>query len=456
MIRVLVIFLCLLWAPDVWATTYYTGPAGSDANSCATAQTIGTPKLTIIGGYACLAAGDTLIVRDGTYVEREIVMNTAGTAGNPVTIQAEHNQLAILSSISNGFGGTNPCAPNISFYNSYQVVDGLRGVIDAGDYAGCAGNSAQGAFVRMWSSTTPTISGPSTTGYIGGVVKNSLVDYSSHRGVGIKCNQDSCQIINNTVHTSIELFNGIDQIVSGNYIDKADIFGDHFTVKGGSRNARVSNNHVVQTETFRSFVLGGNTGIAAGVFDTATSIECYNCVGYNNIVEINNATGAPYALALAGCQDCTLFNNVVIGGALNSEQGGIDGPTPYSSGSLVKNNIFSCGATAATNNTTGMTIDYNDFFNCTGTPSQTHPLTSDPLFVSSSDWNLQAGSPSRQAGTTITCNAYTSGSFTCNTDYLGVTRTAPWDQGIYAYASGGGGSVSGPSGLFAPQLKLRR
>jgi hypothetical protein len=49
--------------------TYYVSKDGSDSRSCAQAQSTGTPKQTI-AGLACLtAAGDTLLIRAGTYNE---------------------------------------------------------------------------------------------------------------------------------------------------------------------------------------------------------------------------------------------------------------------------------------------------------------------------------------------------------------------------------------------------
>jgi parallel beta-helix repeat protein len=50
--------------------TYYVSKDGSDSRSCAQAQSMATPKQTIAGGLACLtAAGDTLLIRAGTYNE---------------------------------------------------------------------------------------------------------------------------------------------------------------------------------------------------------------------------------------------------------------------------------------------------------------------------------------------------------------------------------------------------
>jgi hypothetical protein len=51
------------------AATYYVSKTGSDSRSCAEAQSVSTPKATINAGVRCLSAGDTLLVRAGTYTE---------------------------------------------------------------------------------------------------------------------------------------------------------------------------------------------------------------------------------------------------------------------------------------------------------------------------------------------------------------------------------------------------
>jgi hypothetical protein len=73
----------LLAAIAAQAATYYVAKTGSDAITCVQAQNIATPKLTLAAGVACLASGDTLMVRGGTYSAQGIPANTApsGTPG---------------------------------------------------------------------------------------------------------------------------------------------------------------------------------------------------------------------------------------------------------------------------------------------------------------------------------------------------------------------------------------
>src|SRR5438552_771118 len=51
------------------SATYYVATSGSNLNTCTQAQSVGTAKLSIAAGLACLAGGDTLTIKAGTYTE---------------------------------------------------------------------------------------------------------------------------------------------------------------------------------------------------------------------------------------------------------------------------------------------------------------------------------------------------------------------------------------------------
>src|SRR5713101_8436952 len=91
--------------------TYYVAKTGSDSNSCGSAQSQSTPKLTINAGAGCLSAGDTLIVRSGVYAEVLDNSVPSGSAGSPTIVRSEVNHGAIIRPSSaqrtDMFGGGN-------------------------------------------------------------------------------------------------------------------------------------------------------------------------------------------------------------------------------------------------------------------------------------------------------------------------------------------------------------
>jgi Right handed beta helix region len=103
--RYLISFLCcMVFATASQATTYYTTKSGSNSNTCAQAQVLGTAKLTVLAGVACLSAGDTLMVGDGIYDEalRNVIPSGTSTS-NRVTIMAINRRQAELRPTSGIF-----------------------------------------------------------------------------------------------------------------------------------------------------------------------------------------------------------------------------------------------------------------------------------------------------------------------------------------------------------------
>src|SRR5581483_3042956 len=66
---VLLVIGCLCSGTSAQAATYYVSTGGSDARSCAQAQSASAPKRTLRSATPCLGAGDTLYVRGGVYDE---------------------------------------------------------------------------------------------------------------------------------------------------------------------------------------------------------------------------------------------------------------------------------------------------------------------------------------------------------------------------------------------------
>jgi hypothetical protein len=69
----LLILTILIYAGELSAKSFFVSANGTDSNSCTAAQSISTPKQHFAGAsgaLACLASGDTLYVRAGTYTEK--------------------------------------------------------------------------------------------------------------------------------------------------------------------------------------------------------------------------------------------------------------------------------------------------------------------------------------------------------------------------------------------------
>jgi len=91
-------FLLIAWVigPNIAsAVTYYVATNGDDNHTKVQAQNIGTPWQTIDYGASQLSAGDTLLVRGGTYRE-EIGISVSGTAENRITIKNYPDETPII------------------------------------------------------------------------------------------------------------------------------------------------------------------------------------------------------------------------------------------------------------------------------------------------------------------------------------------------------------------------
>ena len=105
----------------------------------------------------------------------------------------------------------------------------------------------------------------------------------------------------------------------------------------------------------------------------------------------------------------------------------------------IKNNIAStCGSGGITGGALILAHDYNDCYNTTSCPSETHGITSNPQFVNTSspyldtNFKLQSGSAAKGAGTNLTSVTQ------LDTDYFGVARPSSgnWDIGFDEASSG--------------------
>lgn len=399
---------------------FYVSPGGSDSNP----GTLDSPWRTIGTAALKLAEGDTAVLLDGTYEEPSIRFANSGSPGSPITIRAQNKWKAIVSTIAS-------CNPAFSIDKSYITIEDIRIAVSPNNVTCPSLTSNIPAAIRAWGSNVPTVTNPST-GTVGFVARGIYVDYSPAFALGIKTNQDYTLVENSEIHNSLEAFNSIGTIFRNNVLYEADVFGSTITAKGGVRNIQIYNNviHMTQPGWNEGLVLGGTSG-AQWDFEPAVGVECYNCAAWNNVVI--NETGTYRAVyIMAACQDCVMANNVGINGSLGMRGGG--GNMQSSQNPTWKNNIIHCNgsATAGWAGTGTVTVDYNNFVNCSGAPAQAHAVVGDPKFVNpSSDWHLQPGSVGSGAGVEVSVPGYNGQSIDVSRDRDGNIRTVPWNLGIY-------------------------
>ena len=97
--------------------TYFVAVDGNDANTCAVSQSNTSPRRSIQAALACLAAGDSLVLRDGTYggAANAITGLPNGNTTNAITLRAENEGNVILTA-----------GIELAHSNSHLIFQGLR------------------------------------------------------------------------------------------------------------------------------------------------------------------------------------------------------------------------------------------------------------------------------------------------------------------------------------------
>src|SRR3989449_52472 len=97
--------------------TYYVSPTGNDVNA---GLSLGTPWKTLAKAAQVLKAGDTLVLRGGSYVSDYFAPVNSGTSASPITIKAYPGEIPIITG-----------SPTFDLYlnivgKSWFVIDGIH------------------------------------------------------------------------------------------------------------------------------------------------------------------------------------------------------------------------------------------------------------------------------------------------------------------------------------------
>lgn len=396
--------LLVLWAVPASAADVYVSNSGSDANSCATAEsaTAANAKKTISNALAnCITAGEALIIHGGTYTGAANTIDTqtytvpAGTSfANAVTVKAKSGETVILKPPYN----TAAIRLNGSSYQ-YLIFQDFE--VDASNST--AGSDSVGIFAHDAS-------------YIR--YERLTVHHSWNFGFSISVTSHHNEILDNYIHTNGNpagdstnghgiYITGCDNTIRGNRITNNYGYGIHMYNNAGSHDCP-SRNVVERNEL--SF--NGIRGPLVTAYGIVISWGADNVIR-NNLIFRNNG----------GIQDYTeststlIYNNTVV---FNGAFGGIVSQY-YTVRASIRQNI------AYGNGSPGDIYDYGS----SGTTANN--VTTDPGFTDSgnNDFTLTGS-----VATAIDIAACLSG---VTVDYVGASRPAGsrCDAGAYEYGGAG-------------------
>jgi hypothetical protein len=394
------------------AATYYVSTTGSDSNSCATAQSAGAPKGTIAAAVACLTAGDTLLIRGGTYTGSNNVVDSerfpvpSGTSWQTaITIAAYPGERVIIRP-PDGLEGIRLTtgAPHYLIFSDLEL-DGINGTRleenGAPNLIYLSSGAHHNRFVRL-NVHSSSASGFALSSNNGEANDNEILD---------------CVIHDNGRLNQTNSGYGIYLKTSNNLIEGNDIYGNNGYGVHHNAAAGKGNNNIIRNNRIHHNQIHGIVGNSGG--SSSYAIVLVN--GDRNLI-VNNLIYANQAgiLIYNNTTNALIYNNTITSNreiAIHLQYYG--GPP------VIKNNIIFNNGSAI--------VDYGG----TGTPVTVSNLTSDPSFfnLANEDFRLTASSAARDRGVDLP---------EVVRDYAGVSRqTGAYDIGAYEYVT--------PQGSAAPQ-----
>ena len=375
-------------AAPIPTIAYYVATTGNDANSCAAAQDINTPKRTINNAVYCLTPGSTLYIRTGTYPEQLWDAIPSGTSwSQPVIVAAYSGETVILQPLVGA-------SRVLHFQNSHQyiVIDGL--ILD--------GINIVDEVVKITYGSDPATSAHHIR------IQNSEIKNGPVNAILVGGNTGYNEFINNKVHDNgtTDFEHGIYVANNNNLIEGSEFYrnsgwGIHLFGGGPSYNI-VRNNRVHDNARV------GNRGPGIGIY------------GWGNLVYNNVVWGNAEGIQLDGGGDNELYNNTIYGN--NSARGCHCGIALGStSNTIVKNNIVYQNDGSAISGDSGL-VQSNNLIDI------------DPHFLNAAalDFHLLSTSPAIDAGATVA---------SVMTDADGVSRPQGQAHDIGAYEVVGQTSV---------------
>jgi parallel beta-helix repeat protein len=436
------------------STTYVvdnTNPSCSD--------TAGQPFCTIAAAAKKAQAGDTVLVNAGTYAGTSVIPTNSGTAGSPITFNA--NRGVTIS------GGTRAFALSS---RSYITISGftITGTSSYGISVSGGGNITISNNTESYAGTP--ISAPAAGIYLnnvaGGLVQGNVTHDNSAHGIYLTGSTTGVTVLGNTSYHNAYQYernaNGIDDIAPGNSIIGNVTYANEDTginIYTGGNNTLVADNVTYDNgdHGIDDYDVTGGRIIGNTVYYNCTDgINVEGTSGNYNIennVSMNNATGAvinPTPIATNPSTGQPYYTNLC-----NRRVGDIGVYDSAPSSTTADYNLVYQSGPGAWYTWAGVSYTGASSLPSLRTASgqESHGIFANPLFVNAAAWNFQlsAGSPaidsadslaSGEQATDILGNSRFDDPCTPNT---GNPAGSYYDRGAYEYQGGGSCSQNGPT-----------
>ncbi len=389
--------------PDTFSTTAYD----ITSRPITTAQTLWSP------GSASYTVGQSIVSPNFASSIQEVIDRSGWASGNSLVVMTTAN------SGDRGIfkrSGSTTYAPQLHI--SYTVPTDYYVRPDGSDSNSGTGSDAANAWASVVHAATQSLS-PGDTVYVmaGSYVgePDPTVDGTSGNPIRFVADRDGA--IFGTAGDVTLVAPASSEVLDLNWANYLEFVGFRFQ-GGGAGQETIAIDDAID-------VLFDQCEIFDGVYDGVdienSSITFRNCLIYNNDDHGIDARSNSTVTVV----NCTIVNNGADGVLVSS------GTTTVQNSILANNSDDGLDRNGGTLTSSYNLVHGNSSANYEGTSGGTGDVSSDPLFVSSTDFTLLPGSPALDAGTSL--------SGTVDTDFNGTARPigSGWDMGCYEGASGG-------------------